>query len=218
MKRPDRSWILTARTPSPPSKLSGTMPTIAGELHTSTEDATDCDDLAEFSCGDGRLAAEGAVERIVGNCRIGKLPDVTLRVTREMPQRALVGVTAIEWPGLVLRHPSLNRDAFADAAYIAVLSLAEEYRGGYRSKDDEPLSHVLMKDALQYIDSETDGAIPPVQAIIDPQNVPSRNLCERFGFMQSIPTEPDLWYVRPRGLPLPEDPDDAKETDEKAAE
>lgn len=147
------------------------------------------------------------------------MPDATLRVTREMPQRALVGVTAIERPGLVLRHPSLNGNAFADAAYIAVLSLAEEYRGGYRSKDDEPLSHILMKDALRYIGAKTEGEIPPVQAIIDPQNVPSRSLCEHFGFIQPIVTEPDLWYVRPRGLPLDKGPDDVKDADdEKTAE
>lgn len=193
------------------------MPTIAGELRTSTEDATGCNDLVGFSCGDGRLVAEGAVERIISNCRAGKLPGATLRVTRELPQGALVGVTVIEWPGLVLRHPSLNGDAFADAAYIAVLSLAEEYRGGYCSKEGEPLSHVLMTDALKYIDSDTEGEMPPVQAIIDPQNAPSRSLCEHFGFIQPIETEPDLWYVRPRGLPLKEPSDDTKEPEDQKA-
>lgn len=176
------------------------MPTIAGELRTSTEDAEDCEGLDGFSCGDGRLVAEGAVERIISNCHNGKLSKATLRVTREMPQSTLVGIAAVEWPGLVLRHPSLNGDAFADAAYIAVLSLAEEYRGGYRTQTGEPLSHVLMKDALQHIESSAEGAMPPVQAIIDPQNPPSRHLCEAFGFIQPLVTEPDLWFVRPRGL------------------
>ncbi|HEV7515779.1 MAG TPA: hypothetical protein VGR07_05725 [Thermoanaerobaculia bacterium] len=193
------------------------MPTIAGELRTSTEDPQECEDLVGFSCGDGRLAAEGAIERIVSSCRTGKLPDATLRVTREMPQGALVGVTAIEWPGLVLRNPLLNGDAFADAAYIAVLSLVEEYRGGYRTQEGEPLSHVLMKDALDYIDSDTASEMPPVQAIIDPQNAPSRSLCEHFGFIQPIMTEPDLWYVRPRGLPL-EEPSPEEVEDEEADE
>lgn len=180
------------------------MPTIAGELLTSTEDATKCEDLVDFSCGDGRLPAEGAVERIVAGCRAGRLRDVIFRVTREAPPGTLVGVTAIEWPGLVLRHPSLNGDAFADAAYIVVLSLSAEYRGGYRTQRGEPLSHVLMTDALQHIGSEAEGQMPPVQAIIDPQNARSRALCERFGFIQPIVTEPDLWYLRPRGLPLEE--------------
>jgi hypothetical protein len=185
------------------------MPTIAGKLQTSTEDAAECDELVDFSCGDGRLAAEGAVERIVAGCRAGKLQNVTFRVTREVPAGTLVGVTAIEWPGLVLRHPSLNGDAFADAAYIAVLSLSEAYRGGYRTKEGKPLSHVLMTDALRHIGSEIDGEMPPVQAIIDPQNRPSKALFEHFGFIQPIETEPDLWYVRPRGLPL-EAPTDGK--------
>jgi hypothetical protein len=180
------------------------MPTIAGELQTSTEDATECEDLADFSCGDGRLSAEGAVNRIVTSCRNGKLPGVTLRVTREHPPGSLVGVAAVEWPGLVLRHPGLKGDAYADAAYIAVLSLTSAYRGSYRTKEGEPLSHILMGDALRHIASKSDGEIPPVQAIIDPGNGPSKALVEHFGFIQPLLTEPDLWYVRPRGLPLEE--------------
>ncbi len=178
------------------------MPTIAGELRICTEDATECDDLVDFSCGDGRLSAEAAVDRIVAGCRSGKLPDVTLRATRELPQGALVGIAAIEWPGLVLRHPDFPGDAYADAAYIAVLALSEQYRGGYQTQGGEPLSHALMADALRSIASAVEGEIPPVQAIVDPLNVPSRSLCEHFGFIQPIVTEPDLWYVRPRGLPL----------------
>jgi len=135
-----------------------------------------------------------------------------------MPQSTLVGIAAVEWPGLVLRHPSLNGDAFADAAYIAVLSLAEEYRGGYRTQADEPLSHALMKDALQYIETSAEGEMPPVQAIIDPQNSPSRRLCEAFGFTQPIITEPDLWFVRPRGLAADSDPFMTEGEDEKADE
>jgi hypothetical protein len=180
------------------------MPTVAGELRTSTEDATQCEDLADFSCGDGRLTAEGAVNRIVASCQNGKLPGATLRVTREYPPGALVGLSAIEWPGLVLRHPELNGDAYADAAYIAVLSLTEAYRGSCQTPAGEPLSHVLMKDALAHIASESGGEMPPVQAIIDPSNDPSRVLVEHFGFTKPLPTEPDLWYVRPRGLPLEE--------------
>lgn len=191
------------------------MPSVVGELRTSTEDATQCEDLADFSCGDGRLTAEGAVNRIVASCRNGKLPDTALRVTREHPPGALVGLSAIEWPGLVLRHPELNGDAYADAAYIAVLSLAAAYRGGYETPAGEPLSHVLMKDALGHIASESGGEMPPVQAIIDPNNGPSRTLVEHFGFIKPLPTEPDLWYVRPRGLPV-EEPAEREEGDGEA--
>lgn len=195
------------------------MPTIAGELQTCTEDATECDDLVDFSCGDGRLSAEAAVERIVAGCRSGGLPGVTLRATREVPPGTLVGITAIEWPGLVLRHPDFPGDAYADAAYIAVLTLSEQYRGGYRTQDGEPLSHALMADALRSIALAVDGEIPPVQAIVDPLNAPSRALCAHFGFIQPIVTEPDLWYVRPRGLPLGEPSGDEKKAkDAEAAE
>lgn len=187
------------------------MPTIAGELQTCTEDATECGDLVNFSCGDGRLSAEAAVERIVAGCRSGKLPGATLRVTRETPQGMLVGITAIEWPGLVFRHPDFPGDAYVDAAYIVVLTLSEQYRGGYRTQGGEPLSHALMTDALRSIALAVDGEMPPVQAIVDPRNVPSRTLCEHFGFNQPIQTEPDLWYVRPRGLPLEESLGEGKE-------
>lgn len=193
------------------------MPTIAGELQTCTEDATECGDLVDFSCGDGRLSAEAAVERIVAGCKSGKLPGVTLRVTRETPPGMLVGITAIEWPGLVLRHPDFPGDAYADAAYIAVLALSEQYRGGYRTQDGEPLSHALMADALRFIASAVDGEMPPVQAIIDSRNVPSRTLCEHFGFIQPIVTEPDLWYVRPRGLSPEEPSSEGKKAEDEEA-
>jgi hypothetical protein len=181
------------------------MPTIAGELSTSTEDATECADLAEFSCGDGHLAAEGVVERIISACRTGEKEVVTFRVTREMPPGHLVGLAAIDWPGLVYRSPAFPRDAFEDAAYIAVISLAARYRGGYTTADGKPLSHVLLADALEHISADSESEeMPPVQAIIEPANVRSRALFEHFGFIQPVVTSPDLWYLRPRGLPLGE--------------
>jgi len=194
------------------------MPTIAGELQTSTEDATECDDLVDFSCGDGRLEAEAAVERIVAGCRSGRLSGITMRVTREVPPGALVGISAIEWPGLVLRHPDFPSDAYKDAAYVAVLALNAQYRGGYQVQNGEPLSHALMADALRFIASAVDGEVPPVQAIIDPRNAPSRALCEHFGFIQPIVTEPDLWYVRPRGLPLEEPSEEGKRAEDEEAD
>lgn len=177
------------------------MPTIAGELRTSTEDASECDELTGFSCGDGRLAAEATVERIVAAYCSGE-QNATLRVTREMPEETLVGVVAIEWKGPVLRNPLFPVDAFGDAAYIAVLTLSEHYRGGYKTQESTPLGRALLLDALRHISEVTDGAIPPVQAIIEAANAPSRALFESFGFKQPIITSPDLLYIRPRGLPI----------------
>lgn len=180
------------------------MPEIAGELHSSSEDATECSELESFSCGDGRLpSAEGAVQRIVAKHRGGGVKGTTFRVTREYPAGSLVGVAAIEWPGLIYRHPSFPTAAFADAALIDVLSLAEAYRGGFRSASGERLGDVLMRDALQFIESESEEQlIVPVQAIISPENLPSQALATRFGFKKPFDTEPDLWYLRPRGLPI----------------
>jgi hypothetical protein len=179
------------------------MPTIAGELRTSTEDATQVEDLAEFSCGDGRLAAERTVENIVAAYHSGR-QQATLRVTREVPDGALVGVVAIEWKGAVLRNPLFPVDAYSDAAYIAVLTLSGQYRGGYTTQDGASLSHALLLDALQHIADVNDGSMPPVQAIIEAANAPSRALFESFGFTQPIVTSPDLLYIRPRALPIQE--------------
>lgn len=70
------------------------MPIIEGELQTYTETALTCSELAHFSCGDKRHAYEATVERIVAlYCDGGLSGDVTLRVTRELPSRALVAVS-----------------------------------------------------------------------------------------------------------------------------
>ena len=179
------------------------MPTIAGELRTCTEDATQCGDLVDFSCGDGRLVAERTVERIVASLRSDRRRNATVRITREVPGGALVGLVAIEWPGIKVRHADFPSDAYSDAAYIAVITLSNAFRGGYVSQAGQPLGEVLLEGALGFIASRNDGDIPPVQAIIEEENKPSRDLFERYGFEQPIVTNPDLWYVRPRGLSLP---------------
>lgn len=191
------------------------MPTIAGDLQTCTEDCADCAaDLVAFSCGDGRNPAERAVEQIVSAYAQGAGKAVTLRVTREQPGNALVGLVALGKPGLVIDHPLLA-DAFKDAAYVSLLTLAAAYRGGYRTKDGRMLSQVLLADALTYVDAASEAdEMPFVQAIIEPGNTPSRTLFESYGFESPIETKPDLWYVRPQGLALdavvPDPPGDMK--------
>lgn len=176
------------------------MPEIAGELQTCTESTDECIELAEFSCGDGRHPAEAAVERIVADHCGNKRSDISLLVTREMPSKALVGLTIIHWKGLVLEHPSFDEDAYEDAVYIAVLALSAQYRGGYTLPDGTPLSSILLREALCHLAEGTENEIPPVQAVIEPSNGLSRALVESFGFVQPIETSPDLLYVRPRGL------------------
>src|SRR5664280_2764794 len=99
------------------------MTTISGELQTAVEDPTTCADLAEFTCGDARRHAEDVVELIIEQLSKGERPLATMLVTREMPSRTLVGLSAIEWQPLRIQHPSFPMDAYQDAVYLAVLAL-----------------------------------------------------------------------------------------------
>lgn len=178
------------------------MPVIAGELRTSTEGAADCSGLDEFSCGDGRIDAEETVEDIVGDYAGGLNSFVTLRVTRELPKGDLVGVAGIEDGGVGYDHPLFQMDDWKDPVYLAVLTLSAAYRGRFVTQDGTPLSHVLMRDALEFLSSQNGGVVPSVQAVIAQENAPSRILAQAFGF-EMIPTLGNLLYVRPKGLPLP---------------
>jgi len=179
------------------------MPTIAGELQTRTEDATACAGLSDFRCGDGRMGVEATVDEIIADYISGEDLSVTTRITREVASRAIVGIAGIKRRGIRLRHPRLEEDAYRDAALIEVLALNAPYRGGYVARDGQPLSQMILTDALRYIASLFEGRTPPVQAVISPENRPSRSMVEAQGFvMLEPPTMPDLLYVRPRDLPI----------------
>lgn len=177
------------------------MRPIAGELVTSTEEAADCTDLVDFSCGDGRIGAEETVDGIVEDYVNGLMTDVTVRVTREHPSGALVGLVGLEDGGVGYDHQLFRLDDWKDPVYLAVLTLSVAYRGSCTTKDGVPLSHALMADALSFLAAREGGEVPSVQAVIARDNRPSRALAERFGF-EPIPTLGDLLYVRPRGLPI----------------
>lgn len=177
------------------------MPLVEGDLQTSTETAQECTELAGFSCGDKRHAYEATVERIVARYRVqGLNGDLTLRVTREMPSRALVGLSIISWKaGPVFRHRLIREDEYREAAYVHVIALSEDYRGRYTCQDGTPLSDFVVMETLSHIEAhEID--MPIVQALIEPDNDPSRDMCVRHGFEQPFVTAPDLLYIR-----LPDD-------------
>lgn len=178
------------------------MPRVTGELQTCSENASESADLTRFSCGDGRSSAEATVNEIVASYATGLNSFATVRVTREMPSGALVGLVAIEDGGLGYDHPLFRMKDWKDPVYIAVLTLSATYRGGYLDKDGNPLSHTLLRNALQFIAAREGGPVPSAQAVIAPDNEPSRRLFEAFGF-EMIPTTPELLYVRPRGLAIP---------------
>lgn len=179
------------------------MPTLAGELQTHTEDAASCVGLPDFRCGDGRLRAEAAVEEIIEEYRSGEDLSVVTRVTRELPSGAIVGIAGIKRRGLRLRHPRLQEDAYQDAALMEVVALNAPYRGRYETRAGQPLSQFILVDALNHVASFSDGGIPPVQAVISPENLPSQAMAEAQGFvMLDPPTMPDRLYVRPRNLKI----------------
>lgn len=177
------------------------MPIIEGDLQTATETAQECTELASFSCGDKRYAYEATVERIVARHRDqGLHGNVTLRVTRELPSRALVGLSIISWKaGPILRHRLIPVDEYMDAAYVHVIALSKDYRGRYTCRDGTPLSDFIVMETLRHIE-EHEKNMPIVQALIEPDNDPSRDMCARHGFEQPFVTAPDLLYVR-----LPDD-------------
>ncbi|MGH2879335.1 MAG: hypothetical protein ACRDK4_07015 [Solirubrobacteraceae bacterium] len=179
------------------------MPVIEGELLTCTESAEECLELASFSCGDKRYMYEETVERLVEHFREGRITGATLRVTREMPSAALVGLSIIELrAGPCIRHRLIPEDEYRDAAYAHVITLSAEYRGGYRCLDGTPVSDIIVMEALRYI-RETEGTMPVVQALIEPANELSRDMCFRNGFEQPFVTSPDLLYVRHPDVEVP---------------
>jgi hypothetical protein len=185
------------------------MPRIEGELQTEIENATECGDLACFSCGDGRLpAAEEDVEGLIREIHAGDWPDAVLRVTRELPEGRLVGVVAVEPASgpLFEYHPLLRAKDYEHAAFIVVLALSASYRGReerFTCQHGTPLSEVLLVDALHCLAEWNEGVVPLTQGVVARANTPSRALIERHGFRTPIATKGDLYYVRARGHPLP---------------
>ncbi len=175
------------------------MPTISGELQTFVEDPRTCADLADFTCGDASRHAEEVVEEIIGQLRNGERLGTTMLVTREMPERTLVGLSAIQWEPIRVQHPSFPEDAYPDAVYLAVLTLSESYRGRYTSVHGQPLSEVLLNEAYCQIASVRSDEMPPIQALIDPTNAPPLDLTRDQGFEIEVEWPNELLLVRPRG-------------------
>lgn len=179
------------------------MPVIEGELVTRTESVGECLELASFSCGDKRHRHEETVERIVGHFREGRIAGATLRVTREMPSAALVGLSILELrAGPYIRHRLISEDEYRDATYAHVVALSAQYRGGYTCLDGIPVSDFIVAEMLRYI-RRREGTMPVVQALIEPDNELSREMCFRNGFEQPFVTSPDLLYVRYPDVEIP---------------
>jgi hypothetical protein len=176
------------------------MPTISGELHTAVEDPRMCAELADFTCGDARRHAEEVVEQIIGILHRGEWPSATMLVTREMPSGRMVGLSAIRWEPVRVQHPSFPEDAYQDAVYLAVLTLCEDFRGRYTSREGQPLSEVIANEAYCHITSLRPDYMPPIQAWVDPDNTPSLDLSKAEGFEIHVEWPNELLLVRPRGL------------------
>lgn len=182
------------------------MPRIEGALRTETEDPSTCDGLGDFSCGDGSLGpVEDEIEELVRDIRASNWPEAVFRVTRELPNRRIVGVAAIE-PRRGSLFDDARLSAFRDAAYVGVLALSAEYRcrgERYTCAHGSPLSDVLLSHTFRYLADFNQGVMPTVQAAIAKNNHPSRRLVERYGFEIPIPTIGAAYYVRRKRLALP---------------
>jgi hypothetical protein len=181
------------------------MPSLEGDLQLQTEIATECPDLIDFSCGDGRLGAiEDEINEIVDDLHSGEFPDAVLRVTRETPAGKLVGITAVELnKGPHIEHELIPLENNQDAAFVVVVALNNEYRGRRTTKQGLRLSEVLVRDVLRYLVEANGGAVPPVQAVIGNGNGPSRELGAQHGFVRVLQGVGASFYVRPRGQLIP---------------
>lgn len=188
------------------------MPVLLGDLIARTEDATRCAELKTFKCGPGTVAAkaEAEVDNLVAVCCTGEAPrqNTIIRVTREEPPGNIVGVTGLERGGLALEHPKYTPYAYKDAAYVAMIGLSERYRDHqdpYRSKDGGRLGDFLLHDLLLHVKKTWRGGMPWVQALVDPDNGPSRDLFERHGFELHLSLGPksDALFRRPKNLKVP---------------
>jgi hypothetical protein len=178
------------------------MPTISGELETAVEDPTTCAELVDFTCGDARRHAEDVVEQIIEQLRMGERPEATMLATREVRTGTLVGVSASEPNPILVESAQFPMSAYQDAIYLAVITLTEGRRGRYTSADGQPLSEVLLNEALCEIASAYSDEMPPVQAWVDPENAPSLDMAMAHGFEVQLEEPHELLLVRPRGLGL----------------
>jgi hypothetical protein len=186
------------------------MPTVAGDLVSCTEVATNCADLPGFRCGPGTLfpKAEKEVDDIIALACDPTAPErknMTLRVTREVPPGAIVGVAGLERGPLAIQHPKYRPHAYKDAAYVATIGLSEHYRDAedpFRTRDGDRLGDVLMVDLLRYVKKNWRGGMPWCLALVDPDNGPSRDLFERHDFELFLPLPADSLFRRPKNLKL----------------
>jgi hypothetical protein len=188
------------------------MPTLTGDFVARTEDATKCADLHSFKCGPGTIfpKAEKEVDNIVSVCCAGVPPrqNTIIRVTREEPPGAIVGVTGLERGGLTIQHPKYTPHAYKDAAYVAVIGLSEHYRDdqdSFRTKYGGRLGDFLLHDLLLHVKKTWRGGMPWVLALVDPANNASRLLFERHDFELFIDLGPgsDALFRRPKNLKVP---------------
>jgi hypothetical protein len=190
------------------------MPTLAGDLVSRTEDATSCADLKSFRCGTGTIfpKAEKEVDDIIANACNLNVPErknMIVRVTREVPPSAIVGVSGLEQGGIAFPHPKFTPHAYKDAAYVAVIGLSEHYRDDqdpFRTREGGRLGDVVLHDLLLHVKKTWRGGMPWVLALVDPDNESSRDLFERHDFRLFLESTPDSLFRRPKNLKVPARP------------
>jgi ribosomal protein S18 acetylase RimI-like enzyme len=188
------------------------MPILAGDLVPGTEDATCCADLKNFKCGPGTISpkAESEVDNIVAaacDLNAAERKNMIMRVTREVPPGAVVGVAGLERGDFVFPHPKFTAP-YKDAAYVAVIGISEQYRDDkdpFRTKDDGRLGDFLLHDLLMHVKANWRGGMPWVFVAVNPDNDSSVSLFERhdFEYMFRLAPNGDAMFRRPKNLKVP---------------
>jgi ribosomal protein S18 acetylase RimI-like enzyme len=130
--------------------------------------------LLDFSCG-GSTPYEREVDEIVEQYRNGhQAPFLQFTMAHGPRTGELYGVCAVFARWLPDVSPA--------AMYVGVIGVAEGARGR-RLPGDVRLGDRLLEDALARVDASW-LAVPPVWALIDPENHPSLKLFARHGFSE----------------------------------
>lgn len=122
----------------------------------------------------------------------GEYPAEIVRIAEAADTDAFIGV-------VVAHRVPFRSDP--DAVYIALIELAEAWRGGWRLPDGGRLGEFLLGDALDQIKALWGPPMPTTWARVAPGNKASHDVFAHWGF-DLIPHPPggyDTRY-RPRGI------------------
>jgi hypothetical protein len=151
--------------------------------------------LRNFSCGRKGEAWERLVNECVRNLYLGREPLAQTVVVLEGADRKLIGVCTF--------YPHSLGKFREDAQRIHIIGTDRHYHGE-RLRDGSRPGDVLLRGALEQIESTFGGRMPYVSTLVGPRNERSRALFARHGF-RDLPYsgEGEIRYIRAPHKQLP---------------